>query len=772
MSINVNINPRFRFEREGNRGRLGGNTGGSSGSGGNTGGGNPNDDNTIVRTFGNQDIDGTKDFQKVVYGENFVFRGLTSLSTKLTKDLITGMCMLPSTGEHVYSSTPTTYTDLSNFSKVQNRNVEGTENTDFVIAVENLKRDVPATKWINFIVSWFGDDLRVGFCKTQPKVEHKEGATTPYDWKVGNYNRSNAKIPSFFDSSFYNGSYYSDSAVTVTPDYGEGVRGEMTGARVQHVSTGFNKFATNFTVTPDTDYIVKYRVKALNTDNQNVWARVEGGTGNVELDSQFYLARLDRWTEVEFKFNSGIHNNIDLQLSIGDSWFSGNIVSDIIIDIDSVYISIDNEEAFEGLAYGATPSDRSVVEGIQELKRQGYKVLFYPFLLMDIPEGNGKPDPSGLFEQPVHPWRGRITVMPNEDNTSFVRGEVEKFFGNCQPSDFVQDPTNLTVNYTGTPEDSFRKMILHYANLCVVAGGVDAFAVGTEMRGITWLRDSRTSFPAVEEFSQLISECKTILGSDCEVTYCADWTEVCPYQVQDGTGDVIHHLDELWMNPDCDFVGIDNYIPLSDWRDGSHLDEVWESVYNTDYLKYNIEGGELYDYFYASDSDRNNQIRTPITDWNYKVKDNKNWWLNEHFNRINGSWETTKTDWIPQSKRIVYTEFGCSAIDKGTNEPNKFLDPKSSESTAPRFSTGERDDLIQEKYYEAFCEYWLPINGNNPVSTLTGKRMVDNDMLFAWTWDGRPYPEFPNLQSVWSDGVNYPAGHWLMGREFITKTEE
>ena len=44
------------------------------------------------------------------------------------------------------------------------------------------------------------------------------------------------------------------------------------------------------------------------------------------------------------------------------------------------------------------------------------------------------------------------------------------------------------------------------------------------------------------------------------------------------------------------------------------------------------------------------------------------------------------TAWIPQSKPIWFTEYGCAALDKATNQPNKFLDAMSSESMLPWFS--------------------------------------------------------------------------------------
>ncbi len=85
-----------------------------------------------------------------------------------------------------------------------------------------------------------------------------------------------------------------------------------------------------------------------------------------------------------------------------------------------------------------------------------------------------------------------------------------------------------------------------------------------------------------------------------------------------GSGDVFFHLDPLWASPHVDFVAIDNYLPLSDWRDGNdHLDAVagWQGPNQTAYLQATSEGGEGFDWFYASSADRLAQILTPITDW-------------------------------------------------------------------------------------------------------------------------------------------------------------
>jgi len=42
--------------------------------------------------------------------------------------------------------------------------------------------------------------------------------------------------------------------------------------------------------------------------------------------------------------------------------------------------------------------------------------------------------------------------------------------------------------------------------------------------------------------------------------------------------------------------------------------------------------------------------------------------------------------------------------------------------------------------------------------------MVTVSECAAWTWDARPYPFFPELSDVWTDGENWRLGHWLTGR--------
>ena len=433
-------------------------------------------------------------------------------------------------------------------------------------------------------------------------------------------------------------------------------------------------------------------------------------------------------------------------------------------------------------AYGGTPSDQTVVAAIRDLKLRGHKVLLTPFVLMDVPAGNALPDPySGTPGQAAYPWRGRITIDPapgvagSPDKTAAAATQVAAFVGTAAPADFSL--AGDAVVYSGPSEWSLRRMVLHYARLAVAAGGVDAIVIGTELRGLTQVRSGAGVYPFVAALVDLAADVKAIVGPSTKVTYAADWSEYFGHQPADGSGDVYFHLDALWASPDVDAVAIDCYWPLADWREGAdHHDAIdgARSVYDLDYLKSNLAGGEGFDWFYAGKADRDAQVRTPITDaaakpWVFRYKDLASWWASPHYHRPGGIEQASPTAWIAQSKPVWLTEVGCPAVDLGANQPNVFIDPKSSESLLPWYSRGERDDLMQRRYLQAFIEGLDPdhagyIAGSNPLSAVYGGRMLDLDHVHVYAWDARPYPAFPGNGEVWGDGANWRLGHWLNGR--------
>ncbi len=479
--------------------------------------------------------------------------------------------------------------------------------------------------------------------------------------------------------------------------------------------------------------------------------------------------------------------------------------------------------------YGGTPSDPSIVRCIQDLKSRGFKVVFYPFLL-----GTG----SGF------PWRGRITYSP--DISSAATSAVNAFLGSAAVGQFTQDAVNLTVAYSGYLYDwTYRRMILHYANLCCVAGGVNLFVIGSELRGLETIRgpawaDAGTTdgsgyaiwdYPFVGGLVQLAADVRTTFNNSGYtknlstlqnlITYSADWSSWMGYQ-HPGANGQWPHLDSLWASSNIDIVCFDNYLPLTDWTTGNggvDATEFWTApaytgawpppsssmsnlglsgvptIYSSDYLTGNIEGGQYFDWYYndgANDGrgfdpngsglqvslcegDRLAQARNAYSA-NQQILANKQlrwWWNNTHqavYIGGGGGWipQGPQTEWQAQSKSIAMLEYGFAAFDKSTNQPNVFFDAKSTESATAYWSIWDnagglgylprRDDTIQSLALQALYTYWVT-NGNIPTSG-GGVAMINWNFCCVWNWDARPFPTFPADPSQWGDTGNWQAGDW------------
>lgn len=391
-----------------------------------------------------------------------------------------------------------------------------------------------------------------------------------------------------------------------------------------------------------------------------------------------------------------------------------------------------------GPAYGGTPSDDAVKAAIADLRARGLEVTLYPIVLMDIAAGN----PMG---QPAYPWRGHIATESGAGAGAAI-------------SDFV--------GTTGTW--GYRRFLRHYAALAAEAGA-EALIVGSELVGLTRTEDDAGGFPFVAALTALAAEAKVIAPA-VALTYAADWSEYSGFQPEDRPGDKLFPLDELWASPDIAAVGIDCYMPISDWRDGeAHADAAaWDSPYDRGYLTHNIAGGEGYDWFYASDADRLAGARTPIVDsahgedWVWRFKDIAGWWGNPHHERRDGARSATPTAWLAGMKPIWFTELGCPAVDKGTNEPNRFPDAKSADGGRPWFSSGAPDAALQRQALRAQLSHWT--GPAVPVSAAYGGSMIDPGRISLWCWDARPFPAFPANAELWADAENHATGHWLNGR--------
>jgi len=329
--------------------------------------------------------------------------------------------------------------------------------------------------------------------------------------------------------------------------------------------------------------------------------------------------------------------------------------------------------------YGGTPDDNSILHYLTKLRNQGLKIVFYPMLFMDT---SGKP------------WRGELTGSATD---------VANFF---------------------TKTNGFNAFITYYANL--VNGYVDAFIIGSELKGLTAVTNTPGVYPAVSALVSLAATVKGILGSGVKVTYAADWSE---YHHTDGGW---YNLDPLWASSHIDVIGIDAYFPLTNAP---------QNGYDVATVMAGWTSGEGYDFYYT-DPGRTIQASLSAP---YAWKNIAWFWNNTHTNP-----DSTTTAWTPQSKPIWFTEYGFPSVDGATNEPNVFHDPSSSLSAFPYFSQGRVDFLAQRVGLTATQAQWA------------GSSMIQQ--MFVWAWDARPFPYWPDLTAIWSDGGNWQTGHWIEGK--------
>ena len=329
--------------------------------------------------------------------------------------------------------------------------------------------------------------------------------------------------------------------------------------------------------------------------------------------------------------------------------------------------------------YGGTPDDGSIVRYVTELRARGYKIAFYPLIFMDV---TGKP------------WRGDLTGS-GTDVTSFF-----------------------------TKPNGYNVFITTYATL--VNGLVDAFIIGSELKGLTKVTDTVGNYPAVNQLVSLAASVRTILGSSVKLTYAADWSE---YHHTDGGW---YNLDPLWASSNIDVIGIDAYFPLTDGP---------QTGYDINAVIAGWTSGEGYDWYYT---DTARTIKASLSA-PYAWKNIGWFWNNTHTNP-----DSSTTAWVPNSKKIWFTEIGFPSVDGATNQPNVFYDPLSSASAFPYNSKGRVDFLAQRVGLSAAYAQWA------------GSSMIER--MFVWAWDARPFPYWPDLNAVWTDGVDWQTGHWVQGK--------
>lgn len=270
------------------------------------------------------------------------------------------------------------------------------------------------------------------------------------------------------------------------------------------------------------------------------------------------------------------------------------------------------------------------------------------------------------------------------------------------------------INNFFTKENGYNEFILHYAEL--LKNYVDVFIIGNELIGLTSLQDTDNNFPAIDNLIDLARQVRDILGDNVKISYASNYKE---YHNSNNW----YNLDKLWSSQYIDFVGINAFFPLTN----SAQTEITKSAIENGWTS-----GEGYDYITT------NNVQT-IVEQEYAYKNIEYWWKNTHINPDNIS-----TDWIPESKKIWFLEYGFRSIDASTNEPYKAI------GELPTYSTGNSNFYAQRMAIEATEEFFKDCE------------YIEN--MFVYYWDLRPYPFFPNKTDIWSDGVNWEYDYCLNGK--------
>lgn len=346
-------------------------------------------------------------------------------------------------------------------------------------------------------------------------------------------------------------------------------------------------------------------------------------------------------------------------------------------------------------AFNGTINDAGLVEAIKYLKANGYKVGIKPRILMDIPVGNLLPP---TYVDDVVPTTGQPPYEDSSKITYTSLGNAESqsavFFGTATVTDYVQ--TTDSVDCLLPTEFSYRRFIFHYVNLCIKAGGVDGFIIGSKLPLLTL-----TTANAIDNFIDIAQQTKLTLN--CLVSYEASMFEYGgQYSI---TGPTLSFpLDPLWAEDSIDFVSVKFDAEWTDWRADNQGDATqYTSIYDTSYLHYTLKRGINSDYIYADDTARNAGTKTVITDWYRKLKDFLSWVSLPH-TPFDNSGNLPNSLWVPYSKRIVITDISIPAIDRGTNGPYKANPLKT--DLKPYFSNSAIDDDITRFAVFVFNSHW------------------------------------------------------------------
>ena len=442
--------------------------------------------------------------------------------------------------------------------------------------------------------------------------------------------------------------------------------------------------------------------------------------------------------------------------------------------------------------YQGTPSDRSICNFINEIKNaRGLNVMFCPLIYVDTITPESKPG------------RGAITPANATDAATW-------FTKTNGYNAFIEHYLNLSVGAT-TLKDN-----------------IDAFMIGASYTGMTSATFTTGVYPGVTGFQNIAAIAKSILPSNVKVVYGANYTEYHSdingwYNMDplwaDSNVDIVGIEAYFPITPDLDQSVItydDIYYGWAHWEGYEYFfDNRPNTTAGTSNLVSNpftttssspIVEVDLTGFYNANltvgqeitfagctgnpggISNANiNGLRTVLivvdgthvkftagasatsstsaggssctidkpkyySSQTFAWKDFLYWWANTHTNP-----DSSSTSWTVKMKPLWFTQFGFSSIDGTTNQPAANNDPRSIAFTYPRQSKQQIDNYAQRLALQATEDFLTAINAVSGQSNLVPLR-------FAYCWDARPYPTYPNFTTIYPDYGRWATGFYMQGK--------
>lgn len=265
-------------------------------------------------------------------------------------------------------------------------------------------------------------------------------------------------------------------------------------------------------------------------------------------------------------------------------------------------------------------------------------------------------------------------------------------------------------------ENQYKPFITHYAEL--LKNKVDTFYLGSELKALVCHKNSDNSFPFVGSLVNLASVTRKELGPEVKISYAANWNSF--HSCHSG----LRPLDEFWGNENVNFVGINYYMPLTSDNENPTVEDIKDGFIFGEGADFYLDGIE----------------EKPFNDESAQWKNIEFWHNNEHWEWDNEAQESKKTKWVPESKPVIFSEFGFRSLSGATNEPHLHGDDM------PKDSTGKVDYPLQMRAIRATIEH---IDENT---------FLENG--FYYLWDTRGF----GWQDLYADGDKWEKGHWIDGK--------